>query len=83
MSPRRHDQLRGIGTSLKWGVISLPPQRERERIVIGVNDFGGAYPLLLANGGTITAPKSLFGKAELNVEIKLIPSSKHRWLTRG
>lgn len=48
------------------------------RIVIGVNDFGGAYPLILANDGAKAGPGSLFSKAGLDVEIKLIRGSKER-----
>lgn len=47
-------------------------------IVIGVNDFGGAYPLLLANDGPVAGPDSLFKKAGLDVEIRLIRGSKER-----
>jgi NitT/TauT family transport system substrate-binding protein len=49
-----------------------------DRIVIGVNDFGGAYPLLLANDGAKPGPKSLFKKAGLDVEVRLIRGSKER-----
>lgn len=48
------------------------------RIAIGVNDFGGAYPLILANDGAKPGPGSLFTKAGLDVEIKLIRGSKER-----
>lgn len=48
------------------------------RIVIGVNDFGGGYPLLLANDGALPGPGSLFKKAGLDVEIRLIRGSKER-----
>ena len=48
------------------------------RIVIGVNDFGGAYPLILANDGASAGPASLFRKAGLDVEVKLIRGSKER-----
>lgn len=46
--------------------------------VIGINDFGGGYPLLLANGGAKAAPDSLFQKAGLDVEVRLIRGSKER-----
>jgi len=57
-----------------------PPARKggRTRIVVGVNDFGGAYPGLIANDGAIAGPNSLFSKAGLDVEIKLVPGSKER-----
>jgi NitT/TauT family transport system substrate-binding protein len=48
------------------------------RIVIGVNDFGGAYPLILANDGAAAGPGSLFSKAGLDVEVRLIRGSKER-----
>ncbi|MCS6913953.1 MAG: OmpA family protein [Myxococcales bacterium] len=47
-------------------------------IVIGVNDFGGAYALLLANDGATAGPASLFRKAGLDVEVRLIRGSKER-----
>ena len=49
-----------------------------KRIVVGVNDFGGGYPLLLANDGAKPGPASLFAKAGLDVEIRLIRGSKER-----
>jgi NitT/TauT family transport system substrate-binding protein len=49
-----------------------------QRIVIGVNDFGGGYPLLLANDGALPGPGSLFAKAGLDVEVRLIRGSKER-----
>lgn len=49
-----------------------------KRIVVGVNDFGGGYPLLLANDGAMAGPASLFTKAGLDVEIRLIRGSKER-----
>ncbi len=48
------------------------------RIVIGVNDFGGGYPLLLANDGALPGPQSRFAKAGLDVEVRLIRGSKER-----
>jgi NitT/TauT family transport system substrate-binding protein len=50
----------------------------RKRIVLGVNDFGGAYPLLLANDGDQPGPQSRFRKAGLDVEVRLIRGSKER-----
>lgn len=55
-----------------------PPAGKPGRIVIGVNDFGGAYPLLLANDGAKPGPRSLFTKAGLDVEVRLIRGSKER-----
>jgi NitT/TauT family transport system substrate-binding protein len=56
-----------------------PPSRGgRPRIVVGVNDFGGAYPGLVANDGASAGPRSLFTKAGLDVEIKLVRGSKER-----
>jgi NitT/TauT family transport system substrate-binding protein len=49
-----------------------------KRIVIGINDFGGGYPLLLANDGAQPGPDSLFTKAGLDVEVRLIRGSKER-----
>lgn len=48
------------------------------RIVIGINDFGGGYPLLLANDGAMAGPGSLFSQAGLDVEVRLIRGSKER-----
>ena len=47
-------------------------------IVIGINDFGGGYPLLLANDGAKPGPQSLFRQAGLDVEVRLIRGSKER-----
>jgi NitT/TauT family transport system substrate-binding protein len=49
-----------------------------KRIVVGVNDFGGAYPGLVANDGAMPGPGSLFSKAGLDVEIRLVKGSKER-----
>ncbi len=49
-----------------------------KRIVVGVNDFGGAYPGLVANDGALPGPASLFAKAGLDVEIRLVKGSKER-----
>jgi NitT/TauT family transport system substrate-binding protein len=46
--------------------------------VVGVNDFGGAYPALVANDGATPGPASLFTKEGLDVEIKLVRGSKER-----
>jgi len=52
--------------------------RDPKRIVVGVNDFGGAYPGVVANDGALAGPKSRFKAAGLDVEIKLIRGSKER-----
>lgn len=52
--------------------------RNPKKIIVGVNDFGGAYPALVANDGTTPGPNSLFAKAGLDVEIRLIRGSKER-----
>lgn len=57
---------------------SKPTPADPSRIVLGVNDFGGAYPLLLANDGAKAGPRSLFKKAGLDVEVRLIRGSKER-----
>jgi NitT/TauT family transport system substrate-binding protein len=62
----------GTGTAAK------KEKRDPNRIVIGVNDFGGAYPGLAANDGATPGPKSKFKAAGLDVEIKLIRGSKER-----
>ncbi len=54
------------------------PAAKPGRIVIGVNDFGGGYPLILANDGAQPGPKSLFAKAGVDVEVRLIRGSKER-----
>lgn len=54
------------------------PKRDPHRIVIGVNDFGGAYPGVVANDGAEPGPKSRFKAAGVDVEIKLIRGSKER-----
>src|SRR5258708_7239563 len=54
------------------------PKTGKKHFVVGVNDFGGAYPLILANDGATPGPGSLFTKAGLDVEIKLIRGSKER-----
>jgi outer membrane protein OmpA-like peptidoglycan-associated protein len=48
------------------------------RMVVGVNDFGGAYPAIVANDGALPGPRSIFSKLGLDVEIKLIKGSKER-----
>jgi NitT/TauT family transport system substrate-binding protein len=53
-------------------------RRSPKTIVIGVNDFGGAYPGVVANDGASPGPKSRFTAAGLDVEIRLIRGSKER-----
>lgn len=53
-------------------------RRTGKRIVVGVNDFGGAYPGLVANDGSMPGPASLFSKAGLDVEFRLVKGSKER-----
>jgi NitT/TauT family transport system substrate-binding protein len=54
------------------------PAARGKRIVVGVNDFGGAYPGVLANDGAVPGPRSLFKQKGLDVEIKWIKGSKER-----
>jgi NitT/TauT family transport system substrate-binding protein len=54
------------------------PKRDPKRMVVGVNDFGGAYPGVVANDGATPGPKSRFTAAGLDVEFKLIRGSKER-----
>lgn len=54
------------------------PKRDPKRIVVGVNDFGGAYPGVVANDGAEPGPKSKFKAAGIDVEFKLIRGSKER-----
>ena len=77
-----------VATTRDRHLLPLPPKETPDprrsgpssdnRIVIGVNDFGGAYPLLLANDGPLPSQQSLFTKAGLEVEIRLIRGSKER-----
>ncbi len=55
-----------------------PTKRDPKRIVVGVNDFGGAYPGVVANDGATPGPRSRFTAAGLDVEFKLIRGSKER-----
>jgi outer membrane protein OmpA-like peptidoglycan-associated protein/ABC-type amino acid transport substrate-binding protein len=48
------------------------------RIVVGVNDFGGAYAGVVANDGASAGPRSIFKKKGLDVEIRLVQGSKER-----
>jgi NitT/TauT family transport system substrate-binding protein len=52
--------------------------RTKKTIVVGVNDFGGAYPGIVANDGAKAGPHSRFSAAGLDVEIKIIKGSKER-----
>src|SRR6185369_12012200 len=61
------------------GHTAAPPEkRDPKRIIVGVNDFGGAYPGVVANDGATPGPRSKFTAAGLDVEIKLIRGSKER-----
>ena len=55
-----------------------PGKRDPKRIVVGVNDFGGAYPGVIANDGAVPGPRSKFTAAGLDVEFRLIRGSKER-----
>jgi NitT/TauT family transport system substrate-binding protein len=61
-------------------VAKKPPAtaRDPKKIIVGVNDFGGAYPGVVANDGALPGPKSRFKANGLDVEIKLIRGSKER-----
>jgi len=54
------------------------PRKNPNRIVVGVNDFGGAYPGVVANDGAEPGPKSRFTAAGVDVEFRLIRGSKER-----
>ncbi len=62
--------------------VVVPPTAPRasgsKRIVVGVNDFGGAYPGVVSNDGAMPGPNSRFTAAGLDVEIRLIRGSKER-----
>ena len=58
--------------------VALRPASLRHKIIVGVNDFGGAYAGIVANDGATAGANSLFSKAGLDVEIKWIPGSKER-----
>ena len=68
----------GSATNQPGAAGSAGPVKSGKRIVIGINDFGGGYPLLLANDGALPGPGSLFTKAGLDVEVRLIRGSKER-----
>jgi NitT/TauT family transport system substrate-binding protein len=68
----------GPGSAAPEAGRAAPPAGKTQRIVIGINDFGGGYPLLLANDGALPGPGSLFAKAGLDVEVRLIRGSKER-----
>ncbi|MCK6573502.1 phosphate ABC transporter substrate-binding/OmpA family protein [Myxococcota bacterium] len=65
-------------TAAATGSAAALPAGGRPKIVVGVNDFGGAYPALVANDGALPGPNSLFTKAGLDVEIRLVRGSKER-----
>jgi len=60
------------------GAAGQPSDAAKKPWVVGINDFGGGYPLLLANGGAKQGADSLFQKAGLSVEVRLIRGSKER-----
>jgi NitT/TauT family transport system substrate-binding protein len=60
------------------GPARAPSAERGKRIVVGVNDFGGAYPGIVANDGAVAGPRSIFKQKGLDVEIKLIKGSKER-----
>lgn len=65
----------------KGGTPATPgktPAARGKRIVVGVNDFGGAYPGVMANDGALPGPRSLFKQKGLDIEIKWIKGSKER-----
>jgi NitT/TauT family transport system substrate-binding protein len=70
------------GASDGGGEKAAAPKRGPKRIVVGVNDFGGAYAGLVANDGAAAGSKSRaasrFGAAGLDVEFKIIRGSKER-----
>ncbi len=53
-------------------------RKSAKTIVVGVNDFGGAYPGVVANDGALAGARSRFAAAGLDVEIRLIRGSKER-----
>jgi NitT/TauT family transport system substrate-binding protein len=53
-------------------------RKNPNRIVVGVNDFGGAYPGVVANDGAEPGPKSRFTAGGVDVEFRLIRGSKER-----
>jgi outer membrane protein OmpA-like peptidoglycan-associated protein len=63
------------GAAVKGSAKTVAPAH---KIVVGVNDFGGAYAGIIANDGAKAGPDSLFTKAGLDVEIRWIPGSKDR-----
>jgi NitT/TauT family transport system substrate-binding protein len=68
----------GSGSGSGSGGAKPPGPRDPKRIIVGVNDFGGAYPGVVANDGATPGPKSKFTEAGLDVEFKLIRGSKER-----
>jgi NitT/TauT family transport system substrate-binding protein len=66
----------GAANSVDAGASAAP--RTTGRIVVGINDFGGAYPAVVANDGLTPGPRSVFKQQGLDVEIRLIKGSKER-----
>jgi ABC-type nitrate/sulfonate/bicarbonate transport system substrate-binding protein len=65
----------GVGSGSPARGNTVPARR---RIVVGVNDFGGAYAGIVANDGLDPGPNSLFARAGLDVEIRWVAGSKER-----
>lgn len=54
------------------------PSATRHKIVLGVNDYGGNYPAVVANDGAIAGHHSRFVAAGLDVEVRVILNPKDR-----
>ena len=78
--PRSDKRADPVAPPAEAGAPAPKPTEKRDpkRIVVGVNDFGGAYPGIVANDGALPGPRSKFTAAGLDVEIKLIRGSKER-----
>ena len=73
-----HEPAQAVAKSAEAPSTAPQARREGKRIVVGVNDFGGAYPGVVANDGAEPGPLSRFSAAGLDVELKLIRGSKER-----
>src|SRR5579883_2819319 len=51
---------------------NYPARGKSGPITVGINEFGGAYPGIVANGGMRTQPSSRFAGRGLQVTFKLI-----------
>ena len=77
--PKGPEPTAAASASASGSAAPAPPKkRDPKRIIIGVNDFGGAYPGVAANDGALPGPRSRFTAAGLDVEIRLIRGSKER-----